>query len=252
MTSRASPQVKSRHQQAFLAWLRALGVGARRVVVPASSLREVHGDLDPGKVGKFVETALHAPGEFAPLLASSDGVVFEGRHRLAAARGLGGPDAPVDAWVIGLRIGDLLRVAPAFPLSGVRGGDGPPKGRRIAVLRHAGGPFTAEVVASREDAAKGLSGRFSLPPDHGMLFAFPEPGLHSFWMRGTPLPLSVAFLRDDGTVAGTADMAPFTEDRHQAPEPVRLALEMPMGWFGARGIAPGSRIAVVDSGRSGP
>lgn len=247
-----APQVKPRHQQAFLAWLRALGVGARRAIVPASSLREAGGDLDPGKVGKFVEAAFYAPGEFAPLLASSDGVVADGKHRLAAARGLGGPDAPVDAWVIGLSIGDLLRVMAAFPLSGVHGCEPPPKDRRIAVLAHGGRPLLAEVVASPEDTAKGLSGRLSLPPDHGMLFAFPEPARHAFWMRGTALPLSVAFIRDDGTIAGIADMAPFTEDRHQAPEPVRLALEMPMGWFRARGVAPGSRIAVLDSGRKQP
>jgi len=63
-----------------------------------------------------------------------------------------------------------------------------------------------------------------------------------FWMRNTLIPLSIAFLADDGTVVNIADMKPQSDESHCSAQPVRYALEMNVGWFAKRGVKPGSRI----------
>jgi hypothetical protein len=84
--------------------------------------------------------------------------------------------------------------------------------------------------------------RFSLRPDHGMLFVFAQPERQAFWMKNTFVPLSIAFIGDDGRIVNIEDMAPQTETAHWSREPVRYALEMRKGWFGERGIRPGDRV----------
>lgn len=100
----------------------------------------------------------------------------------------------------------------------------------------------AEVADDERKRAIGLMYRESLAPNHGMLFVFREKAGHCFWMRNTLIPLSIAFLDDDGTIVNVEDMAPRSEDSHCPKRPVRFALEMEQGWFGKRGLAPGSKL----------
>jgi uncharacterized membrane protein (UPF0127 family) len=76
-----------------------------------------------------------------------------------------------------------------------------------------------------------------------MLFVFDEPSQQCFWMRNTLIPLSIAFLAEDGTVVNLADMKPQSDDSHCSARPVRFALEMNQGWFAKRGVKPGTRIS---------
>ena len=50
--------------------------------------------------------------------------------------------------------------------------------------------------------------------NEGMLFVFEAPAQQCFWMKNTLLPLSIAFLADDGTVVNIEDMKPQTLDSH--------------------------------------
>jgi hypothetical protein len=75
-----------------------------------------------------------------------------------------------------------------------------------------------------------------------MLFVFEDAQPQCFWMRNTLIPLSVAFLDDDGAVVNIADMKPLTEDSHCSAKPVRYVLEMNQGWFAKRGVKPGMRL----------
>jgi len=100
----------------------------------------------------------------------------------------------------------------------------------------------AEVATAPSERASGLMFRTEMAANAGMLFAFEQPSVHCFWMQNTPLPLSIAFLAEDGTVVNIADMKPKTTDSHCAEKPVRFALEMNQGWFAKRGIKAGSRI----------
>lgn len=104
----------------------------------------------------------------------------------------------------------------------------------------------AEVAATPQSREIGLMMRERLGPNEGMLFVFEEPRAWCFWMRNTLLPLSIAFLDDDGRIVNIADMAPRSEDSHCAAAPVRFALEMEKGWFARRTLAPGSQLANPD------
>jgi len=100
----------------------------------------------------------------------------------------------------------------------------------------------AEVAQSPEERMLGLMFRSSMPVNDGMLFAFEQAGVQCFWMKNTLLPLSAAFVADDGRIVNIEDMQPQTETSHCSAKPVRFVLEMNQGWFARRGIKPGSRL----------
>jgi uncharacterized membrane protein (UPF0127 family) len=101
----------------------------------------------------------------------------------------------------------------------------------------------AMVADDDQERATGLMFRTEMGPNEGMLFVFDEPGMRCFWMRNTPLPLSAAFIGDDGKVVNIEDMLPFSEVSHCSTGPVRYVLEMHQGWFAKRGIKAGSRLS---------
>lgn len=115
---------------------------------------------------------------------------------------------------------------------------------RLPVIELAAGihVIRAELANTEATRRTGLMYRESLPNNHGMLFIFDAPEMQCFWMRNTPLPLSIAFIADDGAIVNIDDMAPQTDDTHCSAKPVRYALEMAQGWFEKRGIQPGQRI----------
>ncbi|WP_422015929.1 DUF192 domain-containing protein [Roseateles sp.] len=100
----------------------------------------------------------------------------------------------------------------------------------------------AEVAQSPQERAIGLMHRKDMPTNNGMLFVFEEPQPQCFWMRNTLLPLSIAFIAEDGSVVNIADMKPMDETSHCSDKPVRFALEMNKGWFAKRGIKAGSKL----------
>ena len=103
----------------------------------------------------------------------------------------------------------------------------------------------AEVAATDASRSRGLMFRKELAPNHGMLFVFDQANVQCFWMRNTLLPLSIAFILDDGTITNIADMAPMTENSHCSTAPVRYTLEMEQGWFAKRGITAGKKITGI-------
>ncbi len=104
----------------------------------------------------------------------------------------------------------------------------------------------AEVAADQANRMQGLMQRRTMAANQGMLFVFPQLARHCMWMRNTFLPLSVAFLDDDGRILNIEDMQPQTENNHCAAGTARFALEMNIGWFAAKGLQAGGRIAGVE------
>ncbi|PKO94609.1 MAG: hypothetical protein CVU16_01905 [Betaproteobacteria bacterium HGW-Betaproteobacteria-10] len=104
----------------------------------------------------------------------------------------------------------------------------------------------AEVAANDPNRQLGLMNRQSMPAQRGMLFVFPQNNTHCMWMRNTLLPLSVAFIDDEGKVINIEDMQPQTEDNHCARRPARYALEMNLGWFAQRGLKAGVKLNGLD------
>ena len=100
----------------------------------------------------------------------------------------------------------------------------------------------AEVASDFATRARGLMFRERLAPNAGMIFVFETAQRQCFWMRNTLIPLSAAFIDDDGTIVNIEDMKPLTEDSHCSARPVRFVLEMEQGWFARRGLKPGSRL----------
>ncbi len=110
------------------------------------------------------------------------------------------------------------------------------------VLEIKGHKLTAEVVATEPQRATGLMHRRMLPENRGMLFVFAYAAPQSFWMMNTYIPLSIAFLDENGVIVNIADMKPLTTDSHHSAKPAKYALEMNQGWFAKRGIKPGARV----------
>jgi uncharacterized membrane protein (UPF0127 family) len=105
------------------------------------------------------------------------------------------------------------------------------------------GEIDVFIARSAEDRSLGLMHRRDMPYDQGMLFVCDEPAIQKFWMKDTPLPLSVAYIEEDGTIASIHDMRPETLESHSSGKPVRYILEMNQGWFDDNGVEPGMRLA---------
>ena len=100
----------------------------------------------------------------------------------------------------------------------------------------------AELAVTQAQQAVGMMMRTEMGANEGMLFVNNDSGMRCFWMRNTLLPLSIAFIADDGTIVNIAEMQPRSDESHCSTKPVRYALEMNKGWFAKRGVQAGSRI----------
>jgi hypothetical protein len=100
-----------------------------------------------------------------------------------------------------------------------------------------------QVAASPEQRSTGLMFRQQMPQSEGMLFIFDHPSEQCFWMKNTFLPLTAAFVADDGTIVNLADMKPQTTESHCSAKPVRYVLEMNQGWFTKKGIKAGFKLS---------
>ena len=100
-----------------------------------------------------------------------------------------------------------------------------------------------QVAATPAQRSIGLMFREEMPQHEGMLFAFEQASVQCFWMKNTLLPLTAAFVADDGTIVNLVDMAPQTTDSHCSTKPVRYVLEMNQGWFAKKGIKAGAKLS---------
>lgn len=108
--------------------------------------------------------------------------------------------------------------------------------------------FTVETAKTVEEQARGLMYRTDLKPDGGMLFwPYPPDGAApreaNFWMKNTPTPLDIVYIRGDGTIAHIAEnTVPFSEDPIPSREPVGAVLELVGGRTSELGISEGDRV----------
>ena len=99
-----------------------------------------------------------------------------------------------------------------------------------------------QIAATAEQREIGLMYRKEMPQHEGMLFVFENPSRLCFWMKNTLIPLTAAFIADDGTIVNLENMKPQTLDSHCSAKPVRYVLEMNQGWFANKGVKPGSKV----------
>jgi len=100
----------------------------------------------------------------------------------------------------------------------------------------------AELADTPKARGIGLMNRTSMPTNSGMLFVFEQKAGHCFWMNNTKIPLSIAFIGDDGKIVNIDEMQAETTSNHCPTAPVRYALEMNKQWFSERVIVPGTVI----------
>ena len=103
--------------------------------------------------------------------------------------------------------------------------------------------IVTQVARTPEQRQIGLMFRKEMPAHEGMIFVFDEPATQCFWMRNTLIPLSAAFVADDGTIVNIEDMKPMSDASHCSKAPVRYVLEMNQGWFAKRALKAGSKLA---------
>ncbi len=101
----------------------------------------------------------------------------------------------------------------------------------------------AQVAQTPRQRQIGLMFRNEMPQTEGMIFVFEQPTTQCFWMRNTLLPLTAAFVADDGRIVNLADMKPQTDESHCSEEPVRFVLEMNQGWFAKKNIKKGAKLS---------
>jgi len=100
-----------------------------------------------------------------------------------------------------------------------------------------------EIADTPQERARGMMGRTDVPLDTGMLFVIDPPG-RGFWMKDTPVELTVAFIAECGEILDFADLEPFSEQIKNTDKPYRFALEVDRGWFERNGITAGDFVSL--------
>jgi len=100
----------------------------------------------------------------------------------------------------------------------------------------------AEYARSPAERERGLMERTEMSADHGMLFRFDDFRRHCLWMKNTPLPLSAAFMDEQGRIVDVIDLEPLSKAIRCSSEPARYALEVNQGWFERNGIEVGEPV----------
>lgn len=137
-------------------------------------------------------------------------------------------------------VGGLIFFGVMFVL--LRGGAG-------ATVRVGRATVRVELALTPEMWARGLSGRASLAPDHGMLFVFPSPSQQMFWMKDMLIPLDIIWIRE-ARVTGVAELAkPPTVtggvvQEFVSPGLVDQVLEVPAGFARHEDIKVGDLVEV--------
>jgi hypothetical protein len=117
------------------------------------------------------------------------------------------------------------------------------KKRKLVTIWVEDVPLKVEVSDTPFLRRRGLMYRKSLPQNQGMLFIFDEPGFHSFWMKNTSIPLSIAFISEDKEIIQIDSMTPYDIINFHSPKkPIKYAIEVNQGWFGKHKIKVGDKI----------
>ena len=136
----------------------------------------------------------------------------------------------------------LAACALTAPAGVAQAQEGPQMNLRRVELTAGMHRIDAQVALTPQERQTGLMYRKEMPAHEGMLFVFEQPSQQCFWMKNTLLPLTAAFVADDGRIVNMADMKPQTTDSHCSEEAVRYVLEMNQGWFAKKGIKAGAKL----------
>lgn len=124
------------------------------------------------------------------------------------------------------------------------------------VIAFGGKILNVEIALTPEAQQKGLMFRKNLAFNHGMLFVFDKLNYHSFWMKNTIIPLSIAFIDSDKTISQISNLKPVKTymqkkyDSVQSKSAVKYALEVKKNWFSMNGVAVGDSFHWIQKPKS--
>ena len=121
---------------------------------------------------------------------------------------------------------------------------GEPKRNKVLPINVAGIELEVELATTFDEHALGLMYRDKLEKNGGMLFVFPKENFLSFWMKDTRIPLSIAFIKENGRIVQIESMKPYSLDTHVAKEKAKYALEMNEGWFRVHNVREGDTVKI--------
>tara|TARA_X000000368_G_C22490143_1_gene475918 strand:- start:2 stop:451 length:450 start_codon:yes stop_codon:yes gene_type:complete len=101
-----------------------------------------------------------------------------------------------------------------------------------------------EIVSTFEDRKKGLMFRQSISDDFGMFFIWEYKKEQCMWMKDTFIPLSLAYISNDGEIIDIYDMVPFSRKSVCSSKPVKYALEVNKNWFKENNISIGDTLEI--------
>lgn len=112
----------------------------------------------------------------------------------------------------------------------------------MKTLKINGAKLKVRPVSTPEEMSKGLMGVSYMPQDEGMLFCYPKEQILSFWMKSTPIPLTIAFIDKNKRIIQIEDLQPNDETSVKSTAPAKWALEVNRGWFKKNNIKVGDTI----------
>jgi hypothetical protein len=100
----------------------------------------------------------------------------------------------------------------------------------------------ATIASTPQQRKNGLMHTTHLCSNCGMLFIFPQPGKYNFWMKDTPLPLSIAFIGANGSILNIDEMQANSTQTYAPVKQALYALEMKQAWFADHAIKPEDQV----------
>lgn len=135
----------------------------------------------------------------------------------------------------------LTAIALALSLAAAARDESPVADKRL-MLNINGHALRVTVARTPAERSMGLMFATKLGKDDGMLFIYPEAAVSAMWMKNTNIPLSVAFLDEQGVIINIEDMQPQTLDAHPSKAPAKYSIETNLGWFKQHGAGPGTKV----------
>jgi uncharacterized membrane protein (UPF0127 family) len=106
--------------------------------------------------------------------------------------------------------------------------------------------YIADNDIKRAKGLSGVSGIEKIENGYGMIFIWPVTDFRSFWMKGTHIPLDIAFIDSTGKILEIKELVPYSLDSVVSTAPARFALEVPRGWFSENGVKVGTEVVGLD------
>ena len=99
-----------------------------------------------------------------------------------------------------------------------------------------------EIADNYSKRKKGLMYRDNIDKDFGMLFIWDKEEIQCMWMKNTSIPLSIAFIKEEGVISDIYNLYPFLTLSVCSTDKVKYALEVNRGWFKENEITRGDTV----------